>query len=327
MKSTSIVRRIILAASALPLAATLAACSIEKDMPPSIAGPSEFGVALTMSATPDILMRDGNSMSVVTLTVRNSDGGAIAGQRVMLGLSPSNGGTLSNYEVVTGPDGRASFELIAPPTSTAVDVVSIVATPVGQNFDNTVSRTMSVRLVGPAVPVPAFSYTPSAPERLQVVTFDGSATTVNGAVCGDECTYVWKFGNEQNATGRIVTYQFQNAAAYTVQLTVTSPSGVVATTSQNVVVSGETMTLTMGMSPTNPRVNDDVIFDGRSSTATGGATIVDYQWDFGDGDTGTGPTATNRFPDARTYTVRLTVRDSLGRTATRTIAVAVADPD
>jgi PKD repeat protein len=324
MKSTSIVRRIILAASALPLAATLAACSIEKDMPPSIAGPSEFGVALTMSATPDILMRDGNSMSVVTLSVRNSDGGAIAGQRVMLGLSPSNGGTLSNYEVVTGPDGRASFELMAPPTSTAVEVVSIVATPVGQNFDNTVSRTMSIRLVGPAVPVPAFSYTPSAPERLQVVTFDASATTVNGAVCGDACTYVWKFGNEQNATGRIVTYQFQNAAAYTVQLTVTSPSGVVATTSQNLVVSGETMTLTMGMSPTNPRVGDTVIFDGRGSTATGGATIVDYQWDFGDGDTGSGPTASNSFNQARTYTVRLTVRDSFGRTGTTTQAVAVA---
>ncbi len=327
MKSTSIVRRFVLTASVLPLAATLAACSIEKDMPPSITGPSEFGLALTMTATPDILMRDGSSMSVVTLTARNADGGALAGQRVMLGLSPSNGGTLSDYEVVTGPDGRASFELMAPPTSTAVDLVSIVATPVGQNFDNTVSRTMSVRLVGPAAPIPALSFTPAAPERLQVVTFDASATTVNGAICGDECTYTWKFGNEQNATGRIVTYQFQNAAAYTVQLTVTSPWGTVATTSQNIVVSGETLTLTIGMSPTNPQVGDTVIFDGRGSTATGGATIVDYQWDFGDGDTASGPTASNTYTQARTYNVRLTVRDSLGRTSTRTIAVAVAEQD
>jgi PKD repeat protein len=186
---------------------------------------------------------------------------------------------------------------------------------------------MSVRLVGPAAPIPAFSFTPAAPERLQVVTFDASATTVNGAICGDDCTYTWRFGNEQNATGRIVTYQFQNAATYTVQLTVTSPSGMVATTSQIVTVSAETMTLIIGMSPANPRVNESVMFDGRSSTATGGATIVDYQWDFGDNDTGSGPTASNTYPDARTYTVRLTVRDSLGRTATRTATVAVAEPD
>jgi chitodextrinase len=326
MKSTSIVRRVILAASALPLAATLAACSIEKDMPPSIAGPSEFGVALTMSATPDILMRDGNSMSVVTLSVRNSDGGAIAGQRVMLGLSPSNGGTLSNYEVVTGADGRASFELMAPPTSTAVDVVSIVATPVGQNFDNTVSRTMSVRLVGPAAPVPAIAFTPTAPERMQLVTFDASATTVNGAICGDECTYMWKFGSEQNATGRIVTYRFQNAVTYPVQLTVTSPSGMVSTRTQNVDVSAETIAVRITASPSAPIVNREVRFDGRSSTASGGATIVDYQWDFGDDTESSGPTAGNTYDDAGTYTVRLTVRDSFGRTATDTSEVTVSEP-
>lgn len=324
MKSTSIVHRFVLAASVLPLAATLAACSVEKDTPPSLIGPSEFGLSLTMAATPDVLTRDGSSMSVVTLSARNADGAAVAGQRVLLGLSPSNGGTLSTYDVVTGPDGRVSFELMAPSMSTAVDVVSIVATPVGQNFDNTVPRTMSIRLIGPAAPVPGFSYTPAAPERLQLVTFDASATTVNGAVCGDDCTYTWRFGNEQNATGRIVTYRFQNAQSYSVQLTVTSPSGTVSTTSQNVTVSAETMTLTIGISPTNPRVGDTVIFDGRGSTATGGATITDYTWDFGDGDTGTGPTASNSYTQARTYTVRLTVRDSLGRTGTTTQQVIVA---
>ncbi len=61
-----------------------------------------------------------------------------------------------------------------------------------------------------------------------------------------------------------------------------------------------------------------MIFDGRGSTATGGATIVDYQWYFGDGDNGSGATASNTFPAARTYIVRLTVRDSFGRTATTT---------
>jgi PKD repeat protein len=327
MKSTSIVPRFIQTACILPLAATLAACSVAKDTPPLLTGPSEFGLSLTMAATPDVLMRDGSSMSTVTLTARNADGGGVAGQRVMLGLSPSNGGTLSNHEVVTGGDGRVTFELMAPPTSTAVDMVSIVATPVGQNYDNAVPRTMSVRLVGPAAPAAAFAYTPATPERLQLVTFDASATTVGGAACGDACTYTWKFGNEGSATGRVVNYRFQNTATYTVQLTVTSPAGIVATRTENVVVSGETMTLTISFSPNNPQVGDNVIFDGRGSIASSGASIVEYQWDFGNGSTASGATANTSFGMARSYNVRLTVRDSFGRTGTRTIAVPVAEPD
>jgi PKD repeat protein len=54
-----------------------------------------------------------------------------------------------------------------------------------------------------------------------------------------------------------------------------------------------------------------VNFNGTPSTAAGGATIVQYAWDFGDGssETKTEPTTSHAYGVARTYIVRLTVTD------------------
>jgi PKD repeat protein len=313
----------------------VSACNIKSEEIPSISGPSEFGLSLSLAASPDTLRRDGGSQSVVTVTANNAEGRPVAGQRISLGLTPGNGGTLSASEVVTGADGRATFSLTAPNSTTALNAVSIVATPVGQNFDNSVPRSMSIRLVGPAVPVPAFAFTPSNPEALQLVTFDASATTVNEARCGDACTYSWSFGNEQTASGRVVSYRFQNPravaggpveATYRVVLTVTSPEGLVSSTSQDVVVTADALTPAITYSPTNPQIGETVYFDGRTTSTTAGASIVEYVWDFGDGDTASGAVATNTFPASRIYTVRLTVRDSFGRSATTTREVSVRAP-
>jgi PKD repeat protein len=54
---------------------------------------------------------------------------------------------------------------------------------------------------------------------------------------------------------------------------------------------------------------------------------VSYAWDFGDGATGSGITATRRYTQARTYNVTLTVTDDIGRTSVITKSVEVAVPD
>jgi PKD repeat protein len=335
MAKNSFAHRFGAAAIALVQLAVLSACNIKSEEFPSVTGPSEFGLSLTLAATPDTVPRDGGSQSVVTVTARNAEGRPVAGQRVAVGVTPGNGGALSATEVVTGPDGRATFEFTAPLRSTPVTSVSILATPVGQNFDNSVPRSTSIRLVGPPPPVPAFTVTPSNPEALQLVTFDASATTVNDSLCADACTYAWSFGNESNATGRVVTYRFQNPrpveggptqVTYRVVLTVTSRDGLVASTSQDVVVVNDVLTPAFTFSPVNPRVGDLVRFDGRSSKATAGAAIVDYQWDFGDGHAASGERAENTFAATRIYTVRLTVRDSFGRSETTTREVTVSAP-
>lgn len=66
----------------------------------------------------------------------------------------------------------------------------------------------------------------------------------------------------------------------------------------------------------------DVIFNASCSSDTDG-TIVQYSWNFGDGNTGTGMNQSHQYQSAGTYTVVLTVRDNDGYTDTvqRTITV------
>ncbi len=65
--------------------------------------------------------------------------------------------------------------------------------------------------------------------------------------------------------------------------------------------------------------------DGHSSIDPDGA-ISSYRWDFGDGSTATGATATRTYTRAGTYTVRLTVTDAAGATGTTERQVTVVEP-
>ncbi len=65
-----------------------------------------------------------------------------------------------------------------------------------------------------------------------------------------------------------------------------------------------------------------VSFDATSSSDSDGA-IVGYLWDFGDGSTGSGVSTSHSYASSGTYTVRLTVTDNLGATASTTYTVTV----
>ncbi|RBY94249.1 radical SAM protein [Blastococcus sp. TBT05-19] len=67
-------------------------------------------------------------------------------------------------------------------------------------------------------------------------------------------------------------------------------------------------------------------FDGRLSADPDGGSLSRYAWDFGDGTTATGATATRTYASGGTYTVRLTVTDAAGATGTTERQVAVVAP-
>ena len=69
----------------------------------------------------------------------------------------------------------------------------------------------------------------------------------------------------------------------------------------------------------------DVAVDGTGSADPDGA-VVAYQWDFGDGNTAQGATATHAYASAGTYTVTLTVKDNEGATSATSDPVTVAAP-
>lgn len=102
-----------------------------------------------------------------------------------------------------------------------------------------------------------------------------------------------------------------------------------------------TADLRAGMNAQYPRVDDNlppaarfaaspnpaslgaaVAFDGSASNDPDG-TIVSYEWDFGDGTSGTGANPTHVYTKPGDYLVRLTVTDDAGGTDTVTHTVAV----
>jgi PKD repeat protein len=86
------------------------------------------------------------------------------------------------------------------------------------------------------------------------------------------------------------------------------------------------------VNPNPVHFGNPATYDASSSFVGSGATITDYQWDWGGStgtwvDNGTSPTTTHTFATQGTYTVGLKITDSLGRTDVTSEVVTVAgDP-
>jgi len=64
------------------------------------------------------------------------------------------------------------------------------------------------------------------------------------------------------------------------------------------------------VTPSNPNAGQSVTFNASGSTPPPGGSITAYEWDFGDGQTGTGQTVNHTFAQPGQYTVRLIARQN-----------------
>jgi PKD repeat protein len=203
-----------------------------------------------------------------------------------------------------------------------------VATPVGTDYGNATSRSVSIRLVPPGVilppngtPVPSFTFSPSSPLTRADVTFDGSLSTDSD---GRIVTYAWNFGDGGQASGPVVKHAFNAAGSYTVTLTVTDDRGQSASLSKAVPVSlTGAPKADFVVSPSSPAVNEKVFFNAAPSTAADGRTIVRYDWDYGQGRQDSGLLVWHIYPQPGSYTVMLTVTDDAGNKGSTSKTVAV----
>ena len=317
--------------AAIVLVASLWAvgCTLDSGEGPGLTGPSSFALSVTATATPDRLPRDGTSKSVITLDVRDAQNRPVAGQRLTLGATPA-AAALSVTEVVTDANGQATFTLTAPPAGAiAGNVVTILATPVGNSSGGAVARTIEVSLSGAVnttPPTPSFTVTPTSPEVGQVASFNASGTTDEGAPCMDACTYTWVLGNEAVKTGRIQTHAFQTPGIHSVTLTVQDAAGTTAFVQQNVTVTAAARPTVTGITilPATP-------FAGQAASFTAAFTvaqnhrIVSFAWQWGDGTTTTTSNAstTHTYDRNGIYVVTVTGTDDLGQSASASASVTV----
>jgi PKD repeat protein len=317
--------------AAIVLVASLWAvgCALDDADVPGLTGPSDFGLSVTSTATPDLLSRDGVSQSVITLTVRDDSGRPVAGQRLTLATTPVEA-RLSVREVVTDASGQATFTVTAPPVGAiSGNTVTIFATPVGTVSGGAVARTIELRLSGAAnttPPTPAFTITPTSPELNIPARFDASTTQDEGTPCLDACSYSWDFGDGSTAGGRVVTHVFTAARTYTVTLNVTDAAGTVASRAQSVtVLDVPAPIVTIAVTPNPPLAGQLATLRAIATPATG-HSITRYQWQFGDGtsQTTTVPTVTKTYPTQGVFVVTVTVTDDMGQTGSASLQLTIA---
>jgi chitodextrinase len=320
-----------------------AGCSVEDTPAPPLAGPSELALSLTVGATPDILPQDGATPAQVVVVARDPDGKAVPNLAMRLEITQGGQivdfGTLSSKTIITGGDGRA-LATYTPPRAPTVSVdqgiiVTLLVTPIGSNFANSVPRSVDIRLVPPGVIVPptdlvaGYTFSPDMPAERDNVVFSAqwcTGTATSNCSSGSIAAWSWSFGDGGTATGQVVTHAFA-AGTWPVTLTVTDPANrPVSTTRMVTVRTGTNPTASFVVSPSAPVVGQMVFFNAAASSAPGNRTIVDYRWNFGNGHTARGLTASHAFEVAGTYTVTLTVEDDAGRVATTSSTVVVAIP-
>jgi PKD repeat protein len=332
MKRTNRFQAVTVRAAAAALAVLAAsACAVDKQGAPSLAGPSGFAQSLIVTAAPQVLPRDGSSMSTISVTARNADGSAMAGRRL---LFTASAGTLVTSEVLTANDGKASVVYIAPSQNVGVDgaVISVVPIEAG-DLANTHGTSLLLALLGPDVPVAAFSTTPlsgapGAPYRA-VLTFDGTGSTLGGTPCGSRCSYVWDFGDGSGGRDLATQHQYSNSGVFNATLTVTTASGTSNSITKPVVIAPPALTTPdFTFTPCASLVPKCMTLTD-TAVPPDGITIETRYWDFGDG---TSPVSTplpaidHTFPATpgpATYNVRLRLTDNLGRVSTIIKAVAV----
>lgn len=320
-----------LAAAAL----LVSGCTVKKQKTPPLSGPSELSTAITIQASPDFVAQDGASQSLVTITARDQNAQPIRSQSLRVDLRvggvPVDFGTLSARSVVTDANGRATVVYTAPPAPGApvpATDVQIVVTPTGTDFQNDVGRSATIRVVPTGVVVPPrgsvtpdFTFTPAAPNDNEPVLFDASASKSS---TGTIVQWLWNFDDGSTGSGERVTHAFRSAGTKNVRLTVVDSIGATESITKSVTIGqGALPTATIVTSPSAPVVGQTVNFNASTSRPAPGRTIRSYDWDFGDGSTGSGATVQHAYATAGTFTVVLTVTDDAGRFATATTSISV----
>jgi PKD repeat protein len=217
-----------------------------------------------------------------------------------------------------------------PPTAGSDALVTVVITPIGNNYQNTLPRTVALRLARPGVIIPPntgvptvdFFFSPAAPREGDTVQFDGSPSTDDGEIVA----YAWTFGDGTSGDGIRATKTYEAAGTYTVVLTATDDRGARGSLARQITVSASTdPSAAFATSPSAPIAGQAVNVNAALSKAAPGRTLIDFEWDFGDGSpTQHGPTASHVYEQPGGYVITLVVTDNLGRTGATTADITVA---
>ncbi len=135
-------------------------------------------------------------------------------------------------------------------------------------------------------------------------------------------SYSWNFGDGSTSTALSPTHTYTSNGTYTVTLIVQNTNGCQDTLRRvNYIIISPPSITAINPLPAQGCVPYPITF--APVVAAAGQNIVNYQWDFGDGSTGSGPSPSHTYTTEGTYTVKLKVTAANGCTDSISIPAGV----
>ena len=299
-----------------------------------------YQVPGTFTAT--LTVNDGEFTSTATETIIVSEAPDTEAPSIPQNITASNTTQTStdlSWDASTDNVGVIGYYIFQDGGSTPIDtVIGTSATLEGLNESSTyqfaiaafdaegnVSAQSSALQVTTAAfnqgPIASFIATPTSGEAPLSVAFDASASSDSD---GTLVSYAWDFGDGNVGTGITTSNTYDTEGVYSAQLIVTDDSAAVDTFT--VVINATRFNVgpiaTFTATPTSGEAPLSVTFDASGSSDPDGF-LVNYAWDFGDGNTATGSNPSNTYTGVGSYTAVLVVTDDSAATDTFAITITV----
>ncbi len=232
-----------------------------------------------------------------------SNGPAVGLGHTAVFTNQSTGGLLS-YRWDFG-DGTSKTAVNPTHSYQTAGVYTVTLTSTNSFNSGSSSQTITV-----GVP-PTADFTHNAPVLLgQPISFTNQSVSVTPA------TYEWDLGDGATSTADNPTHLYEAAGVYTVTLTVSNSVGL-DSSSHAVTVAAPAEA---GFLYQNPLIVGETAVFTDSSTS---GFALSYLWDFGDGATSTAVTPTHSFTTTGSFTVTLTISNTMGETDSTAVVIDV----
>jgi PKD repeat protein len=169
---------------------------------------------------------------------------------------------------------------------------------------------------GATAPVIQSLDAPEALETNETGTFEASINED----ADEPLTYTWDFGDGSSGSGLLANHAYRSPGTYTVTFTASNEAGEVSQqTEVTVTRPPQPARITTINATPNPAEEGQTV---QFSSNVRGDTPVTYNWDFGDGSTGSGTSASHTYSEPGSYTVTLNASNDVGEDS-RTLSLTV----
>ncbi|MGB2983429.1 MAG: PKD domain-containing protein [Candidatus Bipolaricaulia bacterium] len=168
-------------------------------------------------------------------------------------------------------------------------------------------------LLGVTPPTAVISASPITGRAPLIVHLDAGQSYDDAGIVGTS----WDFGDgasESSTAGGTVNHRYDHPGSYLVRLTVTDTDGETDGASVTITVENTPPVPSLRLSSDSPVIGERVQLDASGSLDPDGR-LVDFVWEFGDGESMRGARVSHVYTEIAILTVRLTIEDDAGATA------------